>query len=180
MTFTTDDKKAEGTQGILLDKSELQKLFKRIRKHHTIKYYACGEYGEKHGRAHYHAIIIRDDIKPIYYEEYWHQGNIDVGSVTPASLAYVTGYLLKKNAVPAGIPKENRPFHIWSRGIGDEYMRGKKFLEMAREGNIPRRWRTLAEESELPPEVWKYPNELTKGWEKYGRRRQQTARTEGK
>lgn len=175
VTFTTDPKIAVGTQGFLLQKDELQRLFKRIRKHHKIKYYACGEYGEKHGRAHYHAIIIREANNPINYYDYWKQGQIDVGTVTPASIAYCTGYLLKANPVPHGIPQENIPFHIWSRGIGDNYMKNKTHIEMAREGNIPRRWRALADEKELPLQKWKKAQDTIKGWETNGRYKEQVA-----
>lgn len=175
VTLTTDDTLATGSQGILLNKSELQNLFKRLRHHHQIKYYACGEYGEKHGRAHYHALIIRSKDKPINYEKYWHQGAVHVGSVTDASIAYCTGYLLKANPIPPWVPREHKPFHIWSRGIGDEFMKGKTLIEMAREGNIPRRWRALADENELPAEVYITPKDMTKGWEKHGRRLEQKA-----
>lgn len=173
VTLTTDDALATKYQGIYLEKSELQKLFKRIRKHHKIKYYACGEYGEKHGRAHYHALILRQKNSPINYQKYWKQGGIHVGAVTESSIAYCTGYLLKANAIPPWVPQSKKPFHIWSRGIGDEFMKGKTYIEMAREGNIPRRWRALADPAEIPPEQYKYPSEMTKGWEKYGRRKEQ-------
>lgn len=175
VTLTTDDEKAVGTQGILLEKDELQRFFKRVRKHHELKYYACGEYGEKHGRAHYHALIIRSSLKDIDYTNYWTQGAIYVGAVTDASIAYCTGYLLKKNAVPSWVPKNHGPFHIWSRGIGDDFMRGKKFLEMAREGNIPRRWRALADENEIPAEEYKRPRDWITGWQRYGRKQEQRA-----
>lgn len=173
VTFTTDDAVAQGYQGILLDKAELQRLFKRIRHHHTIKYYACGEYGEKHGRAHYHAIIIRNATREIPYHKYWKQGAVHVGTVTEASIAYCTGYLLKANPVPLGIPREHRPFHIWSRRIGDQWMTGKTFIEMSREGNIPRRWRALADPSELPKEEWKTGSQILQRWQKYGLRKEQ-------
>lgn len=175
ITLTTDPANAIELQGLLLDKSELQRLFKRIRHHHKIQYYACGEYGEKHGRAHYHAIILRDKTKPIDYGKYWTQGAVHTGSVTQSSIAYCTGYLLKANAVPPGLPRKNLPFHIWSRGIGDEWMTGKKFIEMAREGNIPRRWRALADPEELPPEQWKTGSQLTQGWTRHGRFLEQKA-----
>lgn len=177
VTFTYSD---ENNESNLLSKPDLQKLMKRIRQHHKIKYYACGEYGERFGRRHMHALIIRSADKKIEYSKYWKLGEIHEGAVTDASIAYCTGYLLKANAVPQGIPVSALPFHVWSIGIGDEYMKGKKFLEMAREGNIPRRWRALADPEELPQEIYKFPSEQLKGWEKYGRRQQQKAQCDGR
>ncbi|WNK14320.1 MAG: replication initiator protein [Microvirus sp.] len=171
VTLTYDDDHLAHNQ---LDKRDLQNTFKRIRHHHKIKYYACGEYGEKFGRKHFHALVIRDGTEDLDYNNYWKNGEIHVGSITDASIAYCTGYILKANPVPSWVTKGHEPFHIWSRGIGDEFMKGKRLLEMAREGNIPRRWRALADENELPEEVYKNPAELTKGWEKYGRRKAQT------
>ena len=44
--------------------ADLQKFIKRLRKHYAkrnngikLRYYACGEYGDRYGRPHYHAII---------------------------------------------------------------------------------------------------------------------------
>jgi len=44
---------------LVLRKDHLQKFFKRLRKNTGIKfkYYACGEYGHKYGRPHYHMIL---------------------------------------------------------------------------------------------------------------------------
>lgn len=42
-----------------LDKSDLQKFFKRLRKKGVnFRYFACGEYGEKKGRPHYHIVMF--------------------------------------------------------------------------------------------------------------------------
>ena len=44
-----------------LDKKDLQLFFKRLRKRlapRRIRYFACGEYGSKKGRPHYHACIF--------------------------------------------------------------------------------------------------------------------------
>lgn len=133
-----------------------------MRHKHKIKYYACGEYGEKHQRCHFHALILRPANDSIEYTRFWNKGQVDVGSVTDASIAYCTGYVLKANAVPKGVPNKNRPFHIWSRGIGDEFMNGKTFLEMAREGNIPRRWRALADSTRAAGRGIQIPGRQTK------------------
>lgn len=58
ITLTYRDDK-NGTQQV--DKKELQNFIKRLRYENpknNIKYYAAGEYGEKKGRAHYHAVIL--------------------------------------------------------------------------------------------------------------------------
>lgn len=180
VTLTFDDQRSDPLERMYLSKPTLQKFIKRVRKDHKVSYYACGEYGEKFGRAHYHLLMMRSRTSEIDYTKYWTKGNVDVGSVTEASIAYCTGYILKKNPVPVGIPADAVPFHLWSRGIGDRFMTGKTFIEMAREGNIPRRWRALADEKELPDEVYIYPKDRVKGWEKYGRRKQQQAFTDGR
>jgi len=90
-----------------LSKRLLQNYFKRLRKAgNKIKYFACGEYGESHGRAHYHAVIIRGEDQP-NYEKHWHMngqplGQVHVGTVTRASARYTTGYLTKSNIIPPG------------------------------------------------------------------------------
>lgn len=48
---------------LVLRKDHLQKFFKRLRKNTCIKfkYYACGEYGHKYARPHYHMILWSND-----------------------------------------------------------------------------------------------------------------------
>ena len=43
---------------IILKKSDFQKFIKRLRKDYDIKYFACGEYGDKTLRPHFHAILF--------------------------------------------------------------------------------------------------------------------------
>lgn len=97
-------------------KSDLQKFFKRLRKrfpNDTIRYYACGEYGSRNERPHYHAIIFGFDFpdkevffynklkQPVYrssiLEKLWPFGISSVGSVNYESAAYVARYCLKKS-----------------------------------------------------------------------------------
>ncbi len=76
-----------------------------------IRYYHCGEYGEKNKRPHYHAIIFNyqfDDLEyytkindvPLFtsakLSNIWGKGFVTVGSVTFESAAYVARYILKK------------------------------------------------------------------------------------
>lgn len=102
---------------LVLRKSHLQKFFKRLRKNTGIKfkYFACGEYGHKFGRPHYHIIFWSDDpISKISLYRAWSTidvygnrkiiGNIDFhdlmenGTIkTKHSFKYVCKYLQKKD-----------------------------------------------------------------------------------
>ena len=52
-----------------LIKKDFQDFMKRLRKHkkantsNPIRYYQCGEYGEKFGRPHYHAILFNTNFR---------------------------------------------------------------------------------------------------------------------
>lgn len=118
VTLTYDDKKTCPLLPLALTKRVIQLFFKRMRKSGLrLKYFACGEYGEKHRRAHYHAIILRTKGEQPNYEKHWPWGNVKVGTVTHASARYVTGYLTKSNTIPPGKNKWP-PFQLQSQGMG--------------------------------------------------------------
>lgn len=94
-------------------KEDVQKFLKRLRKEIgvNIKYFACGEYGEKNNRPHYHAIIFGYDFpdKTLHaksngnllyrsktLEKCWPYGHSLIGDVTFQSAAYVARYVMKK------------------------------------------------------------------------------------
>jgi len=96
-----------------LVKSDYQDFMKRLRKKYgnVIRYYHCGEYGEKLQRPHYHSILFNHDFQdkklfkksgdfPLYTSEsldkLWPFGHSLIGSVTFESANYVAGYVLKK------------------------------------------------------------------------------------
>lgn len=96
-----------------LNVRDYQLFMKRLRKKHDkkIRFFHCGEYGEKNKRPHYHAILFghdfpdkklwqkRDDIR-LYrseeLEELWPYGHSTIGDVTFNSAAYVARYVMKK------------------------------------------------------------------------------------
>lgn len=92
-----------------LEKSDLQKFLKRLRKECIkssiqpvpLKYYACGEYGTTTQRPHYHLILFNVPHPMLRYsgiiERIWGKGHIQIDPCTPASIGYVTGYVMKKN-----------------------------------------------------------------------------------
>lgn len=78
-----------------LSKSDLTRFFKRLRKVGTFRYYAVGEYGEKLGRPHYHALLFGSDFTDEELKESWKHGSIHQGDVTQASITYCVEYLIK-------------------------------------------------------------------------------------
>lgn len=63
ITLTYDDANLPKDQSLVFE--HLQKFMKRLRKSlypKKIKYFACGEYGDKYKRPHYHAIIFNHDF----------------------------------------------------------------------------------------------------------------------
>lgn len=118
-----------------LEKTDLQKFFKRLRKKDVqsrIRYYAVGEYGSKSARPHYHAIIFNSNENDI--RKSWELGLVHVGTVTPASVAYVLKYIVQPDVAPQGKiydavtetwrEKFHKPFAVMSRayGIGAAYL----------------------------------------------------------
>jgi len=75
-----------------------------------IRFFCAGEYGEQLRRPHWHAILFNmrfpDEVpyqagkymkfRSVIAEELWALGFVDIGTVTPASAAYVAGYCLEK------------------------------------------------------------------------------------
>lgn len=110
LTYKPTELPAHGS----LNKSHLQKFFKRYRRwlgSHKIRYLACGEYGEKNDRPHYHAIVFNHDFTDKipreringnqYYtspklDELWSHGHCIIGEANFETAAYVARYVTKK------------------------------------------------------------------------------------
>lgn len=107
-----------------LSKRDLQLFKKRLRKcqKDPIRYYSVGEYGSITHRPHYHSILF--GLSPLVVPklaDIWSLGHIQVGSVTPASIHYVTKYVINKHNDFKG---REPPFSLMSRrpGIGVGYL----------------------------------------------------------
>lgn len=107
-----------------LRKSDLQKFFKRCRKDkYIIRYLAVGEYGDKGGRPHYHAIIFGPTVQEIQRmcSDHWPHGHNLVVPVLEGATSYVAKYIVKQSDHDLGTyPLEGSPFMLSSRrpGIG--------------------------------------------------------------
>lgn len=137
---------------------ECQRFIKRVRKRlgdRRIKYYMCGEYGEKNGRPHYHAIMFGLGLKDRkIIEESWRNGFAYIGTVTYDSARYVSDYVHKKYAIgnkEQGKENINKPFQLSSQGIGkifastnQDYLVSKLGCTVnGREVGLPRYYRKI-------------------------------------
>lgn len=112
-----------------LDKKEFPKYMKRLRKlcpGVNLKYYACGEYGSKNHRPHYHAIIFNVPKKELLFDA-WHLdgsalGDIHVGDCSGDSIAYCMKYIDKRT--PKFHERDDRvpEFSLMSKGLGSNYI----------------------------------------------------------
>lgn len=123
----------------------LQLFMKRLRKKYGqgIRFFACGEYGERTVRPHYHACLFGIDFPDrVFYkinankdrlyssailDSLWTHGNCYIGSVTFESAAYVARYIVgKKLGLNSQAPAE--------QGYCSEFVR------MSRRPGIGRPW----------------------------------------
>lgn len=162
LTLTYDD--AHLPQDGKIDKRHLQNFFKRIRRDGTkIRYIACGEYGGKTNRPHYHAIIFGKDwleksvpLKQDLYTnqslmETWGHGIVSIAPVTMGSICYVCGYVTKKIADPDTFNlMSRRPGigHTWLDLYSDDIARTGVVTIEGRSYQVPKRY-LLWQEEEL-------------------------------
>lgn len=135
---------------------DFQKFMKRLRKakSQTIRFYHCGEYGEKLDRPHYHALLFNyrpDDLKlfkmtgknqdtPLYrseeLERLWTFGHSSVGDVTFESAAYTARYIMKKQT---GEHSQNH--YEWiDPETGEVHDRQPEYTTMSRRPGIGLPW----------------------------------------
>lgn len=140
VTLTYDD--AHLPAAASLSVSDCQAFMKALRQHYNpprrsdesdaawrarfvrIRYFLGGEYGERKGRPHYHALLFGvrfPDLKACgrgkdgstryrsaTLEGVWGRGACEVGTVTQASCGYVARYCLKKVTGPGAVEHYRR------------------------------------------------------------------------
>ena len=116
-----------------LVKKDFQNFLKRLRKlcpTNKIKYYACGEYGSKTRRPHYHAIILNLPQsliqRPDKIESTWGHGHTMLTHSNQVTINYVVGYMTKGRFEPDS-PTDDRikEFSLMSKKMGMNYLTPK-------------------------------------------------------
>lgn len=148
-----------------LDVKHFQDFMKRFRRRVTnssdkyfvstdfkIRFFHCGEYGEKLGRPHYHAIIFGYDFpdknffqkrkgnnviyRSDFLEELWPYGHSSVGSATWESAAYVARYVMKK--VTGEAAEEH--YRVFDELTGEVFTVRPEYTTMSRRPGIGKDW----------------------------------------
>lgn len=135
LTMTYDDVAVPWTDnGQSLCKRDVQLFTKRLREVNrnllagfgwpSVRYFSVGEYGSNTVRPHYHSIMF--NLYPLCVEkvtEVWGKGHCKIGTVTPASIHYVTKYVINRVGEWDG---RVAPFSLISQGLGKEYINSNR------------------------------------------------------
>lgn len=135
-----------------LNKKHVQDFIKRVKrrfgscKENPIRQTYCGEYGEKTKRPHYHVILFNCDFfdRVFHYtsdsghevytskilDSLWPFGFAEFGVATPASIAYIYKYVLKKKT------RKEKKLPLRLECEGQEFFVSHEFVESSRNPGI--------------------------------------------
>jgi len=130
LTYDTEHVPISDNGFLTLRKKDFQDYMKRLRKlvpDYNLKYYACGEYGTKNQRPHYHAIIFGVDDDQKFFDAWSlggiHFGQVHVGKVTQDSVAYTMKYIDKSEYRKKHARDDRQAeFSLMSKGLGANYI----------------------------------------------------------
>lgn len=133
ITLTYDSKNVPITKKLkfTLEKEAWQNFMKRLRKKQPekIKYYAVGEYGSKTERPHYHGILFNVKEERFIFEAWINPetkepfGDVHIGQVNGATIAYTAKYIDKPIKIPVDQNDDRlKPFSLMSKGLGSSYV----------------------------------------------------------
>lgn len=136
-----------------LDKTVVPRFIADLRRQvgAPLKYYHCGEYGEKLSRPHYHVLIfgwqppepthrVRGGLYPLYsspmIEELWPYGFCPFGELTFESAAYTARYATKKITGKKALSHYQRSDPV----TGEVFQLQPEYATMSNRGGIGRSW----------------------------------------
>lgn len=134
---------------------DFQLFMKRLRKKYgaNIRFYMCGEYGQKFDRPHFHACIFGFDFSDRQYwkqtgsgsklfrskelEKLWEYGFSSIGDVNFESAAYVARYIMKK---VTGQGKHDQHYKFTDLETGEVLEKKSEFNKMSLKPGIGYEW----------------------------------------
>lgn len=125
---------ADAPEDYQILKADFQRFIDSMRKNHSFRYFACLEYGEERGRAHFHILAFGLHLDrslfhcvgvssghPLYttdeITDIWKKGIISVGDAAPSDVGnYIAKYTIKNDG------KKGKLFYSLKPGIGMHYL----------------------------------------------------------
>jgi len=157
LTYRNEDLPWDGS----LDVKHFQDFMKRLRRHfetQEIRFFHCGEYGEKNLRPHYHACLfnIKFEDQTLFKQsngndiftsntltKLWPFGFSTIGNVTWQSAGYCARYIMKKlNGNAANEPGEDGTTHYENldKETGEIIQLKKEYTTMSRRPGLGYGW----------------------------------------
>lgn len=146
-------------ESLSLEYPHFQKFMRRLRKQlvgvsvapngkRPVRFFVSGEYGERYGRPHWHAILfncrfpdqvrwINGSYRSTFAEGLWGNGAVHIGEVTAASACYVAGYTLSK---VHGSLAEDHYEDVVNVATGEVFRRRGEFCVMSRRPGVGAWW----------------------------------------
>lgn len=158
LTLTYDDDHVPENQS--LDWRHVQLFLKRLRKAHApakIRFFACGEYGERTRRPHYHLCLFGTSFpdmtphakspagfqlwKSAELSELWSKGFCSIGHLSVDSAQYCAGYINKKIIASEKSPSKYREHYARvNPATGEVHFVKPEFAVMSRNPGIGKTW----------------------------------------
>lgn len=121
-----------------LQKDDFQKFMKRLRFESDklnikCKFIACGEYGDKLGRPHYHLALfgLSDALAQSIIKKVWTYGTSEIGALGAGGLRYVLKYMTKSRSTREieqfyKVNGVQKPFILHSQKLGFDWIYDNK------------------------------------------------------
>jgi len=139
VTLTYEQPPLDSNGLMTLRKDDFQRFIKRLRKirrdfsTQKIKYYACGEYGSKTFRPHFHAVIFNstpNDIDRAWsnFTSLADEQGVKLGfctfdAVNENTVMYTAKYMNKGKLIPLFDGDKRTPeFQLFSKGLGSNFL----------------------------------------------------------
>jgi len=148
-------------------RNHLSGYIKRLRARlspEKVRFFGCGEYGERGGRPHYHAILYGVNGEEVSIRKAWDVGHVGVHKLTPAAIKYVAGYCAKKEGWHGQFQE------VLDKETGELYGREAPFVLMSRNpgigGSARKFWRSWSRFAVLDGTKYPVPRYLHEAFKK--------------
>nr|UXQ87944.1 MAG: replication initiation protein [Microvirus sp.] len=137
----------------------------RDRTHLRLRYFMCGEYGEKNNRPHFHAILFgyefpdkykwrfrrgKTDYRSNILDKVWARGHAEIMPVTRQTTQYIARYIMKKQS--ADLNFENQPHHV-DPETGEIKAKQQEYVKMSLKPGLGAAWLEKYEKDIFPADT---------------------------